>query len=351
MSDQYFAFVGTYTWDDSEGIYVFEVDGSTGEFTPISTAPAGENPSFLAVHPSGDYLYSVNEVDDGTVTAFRIDRGTGELHRLNRASTGDAGPCHCSIDATGTYVLVANYAGGSVSALPIREDGRIGDATQIVEHTGSSVHPERQTQAHAHSIVSGPENEFAYVPDLGTDRIVIYEFDPEDGPLRLIEDGPVRLHDGAGPRHFAFHPTASFAYVINELDSTLTAFRRDPDSGTLSEITTVSTLPAWFDGDNWTADLHVHPSGQWLFGSNRGHDSIAIFAIDRTTGRPTLVGHESTRGETPRNFALDPTGERLFVENQDTNDVYAYRFEDGTLDLLGHVADVPRPVCLRLITA
>lgn len=348
MTDQYLAYVGTYTRDNSDGIYGYWVDRSTGEFDPLGSAPAGEDPSFLALHPNGTFLYAVNEADHGTVTAFEIDRVTGDLRRLNQVAIGGEVPCHCSIDATGQYLLAAHYGGGSISALPIEDDGRVDDVTQVIEHEGNSVHPRRQTQPRPHSIVFGPEERFVYVPDLGADRVVVYEFDPDDGPLKPSDT--VALHERAGPRHLDFHPDGTYAYLINELDSTLTAFERDPETGALSEIATVSTLPESYEGTNFTADVHVHPSGQWVYGSNRGHDSIAVFAIEKTTGRPELIAHESTRGETPRNFALDPAGNLLFAENQDTDDVYAYRIQnDGKLDVLGHVADVPRPVCLVLL--
>ena len=349
MAAQYIAYVGTYTWDDSEGIYAFRVDGDDIDFEPLGATPAGENPSFLAIHPSGDYLYAINESDPGTITAFAIDDETGDLEQLSQAETGAPGPCHCSVDATGSYVLVAHYGGKSVSALPI-ENGDVSDATQVIEHEGSSVDPDRQTQPRPHSIVPGPNNRFVYAPDLGTDRVFIYAFDPNNGPLTPSEQGSVQLQERAGPRHFDFHPDGDRAFLINEMDSTLTAFDRNQDTGALSEITTVSTLPADFDGENSTADVHVHPSGNWVYGSNRGHDSIAIFDIDDDTGELDVLGHESTRGETPRNFAIDPTGAFLVAENQDTDDMHAYEIQaDGRLEYVKEVAEVSRPVCLKFL--
>jgi 6-phosphogluconolactonase len=346
--DTYLAFVGTYTDADTDGIYSLRIDAGTGDVERIDAVPGGQDPSFLALHPDGEHLYAVNEADDGRVTAFAVDRGSGELTRLNSVACGDAGPCHCSVDATGSYVLAAHYAGGSVSMLPIEDDGRVGEPTSVVDHEGSSVDPDRQTAPHPHSITPGPENRFAYVPDLGTDEVVVYELDREAGALHPSDVGAVQVHPGAGPRHVDFHPNGRWAYLINELDSTMTVFAYDADTGGLEEIEHVSTLPAAFDGESYTADVHVHPSGEWLYGSNRGHDSIAHFGIDPTDGRLDLVGRPSTRGEWPRNFALDPPGAHLFAENRESDDVVVFDVDEDTggLAATGHVAEIPEPACM-----
>lgn len=350
MSDTatHLAYLGTYTDGDSEGVYRYRVDASTGEMDRLGATEAGENPTFLAVHPSGDYLYAVNEAGDGGAVAFEVDRETGDLERLNERPTGDAGPCHCSVDAAGEYLLVAHYGGGSVSMLPVGADGALGDPTDVVEHEGSSV-GDRQTEPHPHSINPGPDDRFAYVPDLGTDEVVAYELDREADALERV--GATEVHDGAGPRHLDFHPAGRYAYLINELDSTLTALERDPETGALEAVETVETLPPEFDGESYTADVHVHPSGSFVYGSNRGHDSIVAFECDAGTGRLSLVGHESTRGEWPRNFALDPSGDHLFAENRDTDDVVAFDVDGATgeLSATGDVEAVPSPVCMQFL--
>lgn len=351
MDESYLAFVASPSESDENGIYSYRVDATTGELARVAATPAGENPSFLTVHPSREYLYAVDGVDDGTALAFSIDRETGTLTELNRESSGDAGPCYCSVDTAGRYLLIAHYSGGSVSMVPIGANGRLGEPTDVIVHEESNAGPDQQTQPRPHSIVPGPENRFAYVPDLGTDRVVVYEIDGENGKLQPVVSHHVGLHEGAGPRHFDIHPDDRFAYLLNERDSTLTAFERDADAGTLVEIETVSTLPTGFDGYNATADVHVHSSGQWLYASNRGQDSIAVFEIDGESGCPRLVDHQSTRGEWPRNFALDPAGNFLFAENKDTNDIVVFRIDEetGQLAYAGETRDVPQPMCMAFL--
>ncbi|MFB6173236.1 MAG: lactonase family protein [Halobacteriales archaeon] len=340
------AFVGTYTEDesDSEGIYGYHADPASGDLDPASVTDAGENPSFLAFGPDGEYLYAVNQVMEGGLVAFEVTPA-GDLDRLNRQPTEDQRPCHVALDATGTVALVAHYTGGSVAALPVEADGRLAPASDVIEHEHASGVTDRQTEPHPHSINPGPENRFAYVPDLGADRVYVYGLDPA-GTLDPADPPFFETHAGAGPRHMDFHPNGRWAYVINELDSTLTAVERDPETGALSEIGTVGTLPPEFEGENTTAEVQVHPSGEYVYGSNRGHDSIAVFAID-DEGRPERIQVESTRGEWPRNFALDPEGRYLYAENRDTNDVVAFAVgDDGRLSATGHAVDVPEPVCL-----
>ncbi len=356
-SQDYFVYVGTYTHGDSEGIYVYRLDGATGALEYSSKMTGVENPSFVEIHPSGQYLYAVNEVGDfegkasGAVTAFYIHRETGELSYLNQRATGGGAPCHLSVDATGKCLLVANYGGGSVTAYPIGSDGRLGEASDFVQHHGSSVNPQRQMEPHAHAIMIAPDNRYAFAPDLGMDKILIYQLDPQNGTLTANTQPWARVQPGAGPRHFDFHPNGDYAYVINEIDSTFTAFRYDADAGTLAEFQTLSTLPDTFDGRSHCADIHVHPSGKFLYGSNRGHDSIAICTIDAETGHLTPTGHESTQGQTPRNFGLNPEGTFLFAANQQTNTVvtFAVDVESGELTATGAVTEVPAPVCLKLL--
>ncbi|MDQ3815148.1 MAG: lactonase family protein [Armatimonadota bacterium] len=350
-----FVYIGTYSKGGSKGIYVYRMDATTGELTFTGQTAETQNPSFVVVHPTGRYLYAVSEVGKtngkpgGAVSAFVIDPETGGLTLLNQQASQGTSPCHLSVDATGQLLTVANYSSGTVAALPVQEDGKLGEATSVKQHEGSSVNPQRQKEPHAHSCTIDAANRFAFAADLGVDKVFIYRVDPEKGELTPNDVPFVQVHPGAGPRHFDFHPSNRYGYVINEIDSTITAFDYNAEKGTLSEIQSISTLPADFSGKNSCADIHVHPSGKFLYGSNRGHDSIAIFSIDEATGRLTLVGHESTQGRTPRNFGLDPTGKFLVAANQDTNNIVAFRIdqETGRLTPTGQTIEVPAPVCVK----
>jgi 6-phosphogluconolactonase len=352
-----FVYIGTYTRGRSEGIYVYRMEESSGRLEFASVAKGMDNPSFLAIHPQERYLYAVNEVGgragkpSGAVSAFSIDPETGELTYLNQQSSHGTGPCHLSVDQTGQFALVANYGSGSVSVLPIHSDGKLGEATDVVQHQGSSVDPRRQGGPHAHSIILDKANRYAFAPDLGLDKIMIYQLDLTQGKLKPNEEPWAKVKAGAGPRHFTFHPNGRYAYVINELDSTLTAFTYDGTCGRLREVQTVSTVPEDFSGTSYCADVHVSPSGRFIYGSNRGHDSLAIFEIDQDTGRLDYVGHEPTHGKTPRGFAIDPTGTYLLAANQDTDTIVTFRIDQQTGRLMstGHVAEVPTPVCLKMI--
>ena len=356
-SEKSFAYVGTRTDGQSEGIYVFRTEGSSGALTPAADPATAKNPSFLAIHPNCTHLYAVNEVEDaggeatGAVSAFSIDPQSGALSYVNWQPSLGTGPCHLTVDQTGSFVLVANYAGGTVSMLPIGDGGRLGEATDSVRHEGQSVNKARQDRPHPHSINLDAASRYAFVPDLGIDRVFVYRLDRASGKLVPNEKPWAQVSPGAGPRHFAFHPMGTYAYVINELDSTVTAFGYEQASGELTEIQTVSTLPADFDGVTTCADVHVAQSGRFLYGSNRGHDSIAIFAIDEGTGRLTPMGHEPTRGKIPRNFAIDPSGELMLVANQDSDTIVAFRIDrtTGELDRTGEVTQVPSPVCVKLL--
>ena len=354
---QVLVYIGTYTRGESEGIYVYRMDPATGALEYSSKAGGIENPSFLDTDPSGRFLYAVAEVGEssvghgGAVNAYSIAPGSGELTYLNQQSTLGNQPCHLSIDQTGRYVLVANYGSGSVCVFPIEGDGRLGESTDFVQHAGSSVNPERQEGPHAHSIVIDAANRFAFAPDLGIDKVMIYRLDLSQGKLIPGDQGSVDVGPGAGPRHFDFHPNGRYAYVINELGSTVTAFAYNRSSGSLSRLQSVSTLPEGFEGTSHTADVHVSPSGKFLYGSNRGHDSIAVFGIDESTGELSYVDREPTQGETPRNFAIDPTGAFLLAANQDTDTIVTFRIDQqtGKLQSTGHVAEVPTPVCLKFL--
>ena len=350
-------YVGTYTRTESEGIYVYRMDEKTGELSYISHAAGIENPTFLAIHPNGRHLYAVSEVPEyrgqssGAIAAYDIDGDAGALTQINERPTGGPGPCHVAVDTTGRFALVANYLGGSVCVLPIRYDGSLGEATDFVQHEGSSVDPLRQGEPHAHSVNIDDSSGHVYVADLGIDKVMTYRLDADNGKLTPNDPPFAKLRDGAGPRHLAFHPDGKTAYLINELDSTVTAFGLDAELGALDEIQTLSTLPEDFSGTSHCADIHVSPSGRFLYGSNRGHDSIAIYSIDGGSGKMTLLGHEPTGGRTPRNFAIDPTGAFLLAANQDSDSIVTFRIDGGTvlLKATGGVATVPMPVCLKFL--
>jgi len=356
-SDQLRVYVGTYTGGASKGIYLFHLDLATGRLQPAGLAAEVVNPTFLAVHPNRQFLYAVGEIGNfaggktGAVSAFSVNPDTGKLALLNQQASGGAGPCHLVVDGTGKYVLVANYGGGSVACLPIRADGRLGEATAFIQHQGSSVNRRRQQGPHAHSVNLDAANRFAFVADLGLDKILVYRFDAKSGKLTPNEPPFTSLAPGAGPRHFAFHPNGRYAYAINELNSTVTAFDYRAQGGALEPLQTVSTLPKEFRGRSTTAEVQVHPSGKFLYGSNRGHDSIAIFAVDVNTGKLRLVGHQLTGGKTPRNFGLDPTGAYLLAANQTTDNMVVFRIDakTGKLQATGPSIPVPAPVCVKFI--
>jgi 6-phosphogluconolactonase len=351
-------YVGTYTGGTSasKGIYPMRLDLATGVLTEAGTPAESVSPSFLALHPSGRFLYAVNETggsakEAGGVSAFAIDARTGGLTFLNRQSSRGGSPCHLALDAKGRHVLVANYGGGSVAVLPVQESGRLDAATTFVQHEGQSADPGRQKGPHAHWVDLDKANRFALVADLGLDQVLVYRFDPAKGGLTPPQPAAARLAPGAGPRHAAFDPGGRRVYVINELNSTVTAFSYDAGAGKLSELQTVSTLPAGFTGKSFTAEIAVRPDGKFLYGSNRGHDSIAIFAIDPATGKLTAAGHQSTLGKVPRNFAIDPTGAYLLAANQDSDTIAVFRIDktSGGLTAVGPPISVPRPVCVLFV--
>lgn len=352
------AYVGTYTTGKSEGIYLYRLNLSSGELKHVATTKGVVNPSFLALAPSRRYLYTVNEVGDfagkksGAVSAFAVDQESGDLRLLNQQPSLGADPCYVDVDASGRFVLVANYTGGNVTVFPVQRDGSLGEATDMKQARGSSVNRERQEGPHAHCIVLDQPNRFAYSCDLGTDKIMIFRFDARHGKLLPGEPPWVQVEPGAGPRHLAFYPGGKYVFVLSEMHSTVTAFTRDPEKGSLKELQTLTTLPKDFTGENSSADIHVSPDGRFLYCSNRGHDSIACFKIDPRTGKLAFIAHESTGGKTPRNFAIDPTGAFLLVANQKSDNIVTFRrdAEIGRFSATGHVAEVPSPVCLKFTT-
>ncbi len=356
---KYFLYVGTYTDKGSKGIYAYRYDPTSALATSLGVAAETANPSFLAVNPTNHFLYAVNELQkykdasSGALSAFSIDRQTGKLQWINEVASGGADPCYISFDKTGKYILVANYTGGSVAVFPVGADGHLAESSAFVQHKGSSVNRERQEGPHAHWIETTPDNRFAIAVDLGLDELLVYRFNENTGALTPSDPPYTKLDAGSGPRHLAFAPDLKFAYVVNELKSTVTTFSYDAKLGTLQKLTSVSTMPKGFKGENDTAEIHVHPNGKFLFASNRGHDSIAVFSIDGHTGALTLVDHFPSQGRTPRNFEIDPTGKFLFVANQDSNNIVVFRIDlgSGKLTPTGETMDVPSPVSLRFVAA
>jgi 6-phosphogluconolactonase len=347
-------YVGTYTRAPSKGIYAYRL-GATGEVTPMGTAgPAveTENPSFLAVHPNQRFLYAVNEVsryerrDAGSVSAFAIDRATGTLTLLNRVSSRGGGPCHLSIDATGRWLFVANYGGGSVAAFPLQQDGKLGEASAFFQHAGSSVNQARQSGPHGHAVTVSPDNRFVLAADLGLDRVFTYRLDPTVGGLGASDPPFAATPPGSGPRHLAFRPDGRFIYVLSEMLSKVMAFRYDAARGTLAALQTLSTLPDGFTGENSGAEIAAHPGSKFLYASNRGHDSIAGFRIDAATGTLTPLDRVSTQGKTPRSFAIDPSGRFLIAANQNSGTLVVFRIDPDTggLTPTGTIVQVPSPV-------
>lgn len=354
VSDPLRLYVGTFTRGESTsaGIYVLAFDETTGTLSELRLAAKAENPSFLALHPDADFLYAVGRpmakagAKEGAVLAFAIDPDSGALQLLNEQGSGGRGPCHVTVDATGRVVLVANYSGGSVAAYPIGPDGRLAESSAFVQHEGSSAHPKRQTRPHAHSIYVDPSNRFALSADLGIDRVLVYGLDASTGTL--TSNGAATVAPGSGPRHLAFHPDGAWAYVLNELNRTVTAFSFDPENGEMAELQTISSVPDGFTDGN-SAEVRCSADGRFLYTSNRGHDSIASFAIDAATGKLAATGHVSTGGHWPRNFTLSPSGRWLLVANQKSSSIVVFDIdpETGVPTPTGQTVTVSAPVCLR----
>jgi 6-phosphogluconolactonase len=362
-----FVYIGTYTHGkgpaESKGIYRGRLDLATGKLTIDGVTPAVE-PSFLAIDASRQSLYAVNEVEKldgvnaGAVSAFAIDARSGDLKFLNRRSSEGTDPCHLSLDKDRKIVFVANYGNGRIAALHIEPDGSLGEMREVRGTTGSSVNRQRQERPHAHCISPDPANRFVLEADLGLDRLFAYRLDPEAGlakqgtPMLAIKSAG-ELKPGSGPRHFRFSEGGKFVYVINELASTITTFSFNRETGGLKSLATVSTLPQDFSGENTTAEIDIGPSGRFLYGSNRGHDSIVIFSINPDTGMLTYVGHQPSGGKTPRSFGIDPTGKYLLVANQDSNNIIVMRIDQqsGKLTPTGNSVEIGMPVCVKMIPA
>lgn len=343
-------YVGTYSVRGSEGIYVFEFDRQAGTMHQIQAVSNGKSPSFLALHPSGNYLYSVNEGADksGGVSAYATDKATGKLTFLNGQSSLGGGPCHVSIDKTGQTVFVSNYGGGSLAVLPVKTGGSLGEATDSVQDSGTGPNTGRQEKPHVHSATLAPDNRFVYVADLGTDKLNIFAIDVKASKVKPASTPFASVKPGSGPRHFTFHPNGKFAYLVEELTSTVAAFSRDAKTGALTLLQdNVKTLPDDFTGQNTSADIHIDPSGKFLYQSNRGANTLAIFSIG-SDGKLTKVGDQPTEGKTPRNFLIDPKGDFVFVAHQDTDNITIFKRDQktGKLTYTGKSVNVPAPVCV-----
>ncbi|WP_461134650.1 lactonase family protein [Spirosoma lituiforme] len=345
-------YVGTYSLRGSEGIYVFEFDRKTGAMQPVQAVSNAKSPSFLAIHPSGNYLYSVNEGADkrGGVSSYAVDKPTGKLTFMNGQSSLGAGPCHISVDQTGKTVFVSNYGGGSLTVLPVQANGHLAAPSDSVQDVGTGPNTQRQDKSHVHSATLAPDNRFVYVANLTTDRVNIFEIDTKTSTVKPASTPYAAVKPGSGPRHFTFHPNGKYAYLVEELTSTVAVFSRNAKTGALTLIDDhVKTLPEGFTGQNTSADIHIDSSGKFLYYSNRGANTLAIFAIG-TDGRLTKVGDQPTEGKTPRNFLVDPKGEFVFVANQDTDNITIFKRDQktGKLTYTGQSVKVPAPVCVLM---
>lgn len=354
MTNNEWLAVGTYTDRDEPGIHLYQMNRHTGEMSPIRSATGVDNPSFLALHPRENVLYAVSETlkteeghPGGSVVALGIDSRTGRLQILNRQPTQGEAPCHVSVDPQGEFICVANYMGGSVTLFPLKEDGTLEEPSDSIRHEGKGVRLDRQEAPHPHSVFLDAKGTFAYVPDLGIDRVVVYRVDRTE--KRLQHHDELRMNDGAGPRHLAFHPKQPWVYIVNELDSTVIVCAYDERKGRLEPQQAVSALPASFKKENTAADIHVSPCGSFVYVSNRGHDSLVVYRVDAETGGLTWVRHHDVDGETPRNFAISPDGRYVLSANQDTDEIVVFAVDEqsGCFERSVYKERVQRPVCIR----
>ena len=352
-----FLIIGTYTSEKSEGVHVYKFNTETGENSFVSSVKTS-NPSFLAVSPNHKYVYAVNENADSTrftvtghVVAFSFDKATGKLNFINKKESGGMHPCYVSIDKTGKWVIVGNYSSGSLSVLPVKSNGSLDSATQVIQHEGSSVNSERQEGPHVHATVLNKSNKTLYVPDLGMDMVMLYNFDSKTGKLKEFRIPSVATEPGAGPRHIDVHPNGKYAYLMEEMTGAVSAYEIEKD-GYLSLLQNISGLPRDFDGAVGSADIHVSPDGKFLYCSNRGEsNTIGIFSINQSNGQLVWIDHQSTLGKTPRNFNFDPTGNFILVANQNSDEIVIFKRDKqtGLLTDTGKRINVSKPVCLKWI--
>jgi 6-phosphogluconolactonase len=356
-------YVGTYTGAKSKGIYLFRLQTSGLEVSqnitlvPLGLAAESQSPSFLELDLKRRLIFAVNEIDSfqgkptGAVSSFAIDPASGKLNLLSQRASGGTGPCHLTLDRSGKNLLVANYGSGSVAVLPVAADGKLGEATEMVQHKGKSVHPDRQKGPHAHCVTVAPDNRFAFVCDLGLDQVLAYRLDADKGKLAPNNPAFVSTKPGAGPRHMVFRPDGRFAYVLNEMSSTVTAYAYDAKAGALKELQTLRTLPEHYDGPNSCAELDIHPTGKFLYASNRGHNSLVLFNVDADKGTLTFVEEQGTGGKTPRHFGIEPSAKHMVIANQGSDSLLACRIDSGNgrLKPSGVFAQAPSPVCAKFL--
>lgn len=346
-------YIGTYTSGSSKGIHRSELNLADGTMSAPKLVAELENPTFLAVHPTADVLYSISEVrrggkrENAQVMAYKI-AADGSLQELGGKPAGGDGPCFVSTDKAGKFAFVANYGSGSVSAYSLGASGELLASVSNIQHVGKSVDPARQEGPHAHCILIDPSDKYVCAVDLGLDQVVIYSLDRTAGALTNTGK-PFKATPGFGPRHLAFHPNGKHAFVIHEMASQLSSCSWDASSGTMTEIQHLSTLPSDFSGSTSTAEVLVHPNGKFVYGSNRGHDSISVFSFDEASGKLALIGHTATKGQTPRNFRIDPTGSYLLAQNQGSDSIYSFRIDaaKGSLEQVGEPITVGSPCCIK----
>lgn len=355
-ADKEIMYVGTFDERNSQGIYVFEFERDSVQFKLLQTFPDQKSPSWLEIHPSGKYLYAVTRAfsikgkEWGTVSAFSIDTLSGMLKLINEQSSYGRGPCHISFDNTGRFVFISNYSDGNLVVYAVNDNGSISDSIQLIQHTGKGLNPQRQDGPHVHSSLVSPDNRFLYVADLGIDKIMIYQLDKKGGKLTTTTGKYIKVGPGSGPRHMAMSGDGRYVYLAEELSSTTDVFARDAVSGYLTEIQRISCIPAHYTGENTSADIHTAINGRYLYVSNRGHNSLAEYSVD-TDGLLTLIGFQSTNGDRPRNFLVDPRGNFLFVANRNSDNINVFEInkETGMLNYSGVSVKVPGAVCIKMI--
>ena len=351
----YFAYFGSYTEGTAagEGIYLYRFNARNGVMTKSGLAIKALNPMFLTVHPNQKYLYAVNlhPGKEGQVSAFKINRKTGRLKLLNQVSAGGVTSCYLSINSEGKMLAVANYSSGNTVSFPVNKDGTVGQAASIIQHHGSSIDPSFQDRPHAHSSIFSPNNRFVIAADVGTDEVYTYRANPITAKIEPHDPSATKVKPGSGPRHLVFHPSGQFCYVINEAGNTVIVFKWIEETGVLEKMQMIATVPLDFKGTSHTAEIVVHPSGKFLFGSNRGHDSIVVFSIDPISGILTTVEYQSSEGNFPTNFNLDPTGSFLFAANERSDSVVTFSVnqDSGHLTPTKQVLTIPNPACLRWV--
>lgn len=347
-----FVFFGSAGSAASSGFYLAKFDTGTGQLTAPVFLQAAVAPTYFVIRPDGKRLYTCNSAPGSSVSAYEVDPKTAKLKFLNQKPSGGGDPCYVSLDATSHFLMVANYGGGSIAVFALQPDGSIGERTAFVQHSGSSVNRARQSEAHTHSVRVEPTNKFVLAADLGADKVFIYRFDSNTGALKPNDPPFATVPPGSGPRHMAFSPSGLFLYLINELGNSVIRYGWDSEHGILTQHESIPALPEAFNGTSYCAEILVHPSGNFVFATNRGDNSIAVFAVEAETGRLTPVEHISTKGKTPRNCEIDPTGKWLIVSNQGSDGVVVFRIDQksGRLSLTGDPVPVPAPFCERFLS-